>query len=142
MRSPWNRGNMNRRNFLQGAAAIATTRLSLAEAAPESSEISLLLDRSAGSAGAIAFQKVREALKERRMPFEEIDRLETAKGSSVLVTVSGTNSETIAALTLSMRLDLPAEPESLLVQHVSWRDKRIVLVYGADPLGLAYALYD
>ena len=133
---------MNRRNFLQSAAAIAATRLNLAEAAPESPEVSLLLDGSAESAGAIAFEKVRKALKQRRITFEEIDRLETAKSSTVLVAGAGTNSETMAGLTRSMRLNLPNEPESLLVQQVSWRNKRIVLVYGADPLGVAYALYD
>jgi len=133
---------MNRRKFLQSAAALAATSLSRAEAEPGSPEFSLFLDGSAGSGGAIAFEKVRKALTERGIAFEEIDRIDSAKSSTILLAGAGANSETIADLVHSARLNLPSEPESLLVQQVPWRDKKVVLVYGADVLGLAYALYD
>jgi hypothetical protein len=134
--------NIDRREFLQNAAAAAVTRFRPFEDASATPAVSLLLDSSAGSAGAIAFEKVRSALRKRQVAYEDIQTLETARSHTVLVAGSAKDSEWMAELGRKFRLDLPVSPESLLIKRVSWGSKSLLVVCGSDPLGLAYALYE
>jgi hypothetical protein len=134
--------SMDRREFLQNAAAAAVTKLRSFEAATSTPAISLLLDSSAGSPGAIALTKVRSALSKRQVVCEDIQILEAAGGHTILVAGSAKDSASMAELGRKFRLDLPVGPESLLIQQVPWGNKRILFVCGSDPLGLAYALYE
>jgi hypothetical protein len=134
--------NMDRREFLQNAAAAAVTRLRPFEASSSTPSVSLLLDSSAGSPGTIAFEKVRSALGKRQVIYEEIQTLEAARSHTVLVAGSAKDSKWMAELGTKLRLQLPGGPESLLIERASWGDKQILFVCGSDPLGLAYALYE
>jgi hypothetical protein len=134
---------MKRRNFVQIALGSAI----LGSADPTESTgafpaVSLLLDPSAGSAGEIAFETIRTALKDRRTPYEEIKRLEAARGDTVLVAGIAKESEIITDLSGKLRLELPSKQEELLIQHARLNGRKILCVCGADPLGLAYGLYD
>jgi hypothetical protein len=133
---------MDRREFLQSAAAAAVTRLRPFEATAGTPSLSLLLDASAGSPGAIAFEKVRLALAKRQVVFDEIQALETARSHTILVAGSAKESPWMDELGTRFRLQLPTGPESLLIERAAWGDKQILFVCGADPLGLAYALYE
>jgi hypothetical protein len=133
---------MDRREFLQSAAAAAVTRLRPFEANAGTPAVSLLLDASAGSPGAIAFEKVRSALAERQVVFEETRALEAARSHTILIAGSVKDSPWMAELGTRFRLQLPTDPESLLIERAAVGDKQILFVIGSDPLGLAYALYD
>jgi hypothetical protein len=133
---------MDRREFLQGAAAAAATRLRSFESGISAPAVSLLLDRSAGSPGAIALRRVRSALAKRQVACEDIQILEAARGHTILIAGIAKDSEMMAELGKKFQLDLPSSPESLLIRQLPWSNKRIFLLCGADPLGLAYALYE
>jgi hypothetical protein len=135
---------INRREILQGAAALAVTQFGTFATAQATmrSQIALLLDSSAPTPVAIAFEKVRVALRELRLPFEDITSLEATHIQTVLVAGLAGSSKLVADLSREFHLELPAKPESFLIQHIQLRDKGIWIACGSDPLGLAYALYD
>jgi hypothetical protein len=133
---------MDRREFLQSATAAAVTRLRPFEGTSSTPAVSLLLDSSAGSPGAIACEKVRTALGKRQVIYEDIQTLEAARSHTVLVAGSMKDSKWMAELSTRFRLQPPTDPESLLIEQASWGNKQIIFVCGSDPLGLAYALYD
>jgi hypothetical protein len=137
---------MNRRDFVQAAVGSAmisgAPSFALATIGSKSSGVSLLLDASAGTAGKFAFEQVVRALKARHTECEEIDRPEAARYSIVLVAGVAKGSSLVSNLGTELKIELPQQPESLLIHQAAWKGKSLLLVAGADPLGLAYALHD
>jgi hypothetical protein len=115
---------------------------SMIGAAAPKSEVSLLLDSSAGSAAKIAMAKLRAALEEKRIGVEEIQRLEAAHGGTIVVAGLAKGPGVAAACAKELGLALPPEPESVFVHRASWKGQKLILLSGGDNLGLAYALYD
>ncbi|HUT45261.1 MAG TPA: hypothetical protein VMX36_03210 [Sedimentisphaerales bacterium] len=110
--------------------------------AAQSPSISLVTDTQMGPAARHGVSKVRLALRAKGIKIEQTTSLETARGDLLLVL--GLSREAGAAATLHSSLDIPrpVEAESLLIRHVKWSDKKMLLVSGADDRGLMYALLD
>ncbi|HWB86325.1 MAG TPA: hypothetical protein VG675_19440 [Bryobacteraceae bacterium] len=105
-------------------------------------EVSLLLDTSAGSPARIAMGKLRSALQEKRVSLEEIQRLEAARGETIIVAGLSKGSGAAAAYAKTLGLTLPSEPETVFIHRADWKGHKLILLSSGDNLGLAYALYD
>jgi Beta-agarase/YXIM esterase-like, galactose-binding domain-like len=63
--------------------------------------------------------------------------------SAVTFLLASRDSNNIRLLSSSApSLDLPSEPESLLIRKMKWKGREVVLLYGADARGLMYAALD
>jgi len=110
--------------------------------AAQSPSISLITDTQMGPAARHGVSKVRLALRAKVVQIEQTTSLETARGDQLLVL--GLSREAGPTATLHSNLDIPrpVEAESLLIRHVKWSGKKVLLVSGADDRGLMYALLD
>lgn len=108
----------------------------------QSSSISLVMDTQMGPAARHGVNKVRSALRAKGIQIEQTRSLETARGDLLLVL--GLSREAGPTTTLHSSLDIPkpVEAESLVIRHVKWSGKKVLLVSGADDRGLMYALLD
>ena len=125
------------------AAATASFLLAAAPAAALAKPaISLVLDGASGTPAKIAWAKVRAALQQKQVSFEEVARMEAAQGDAVLVAGIAKGSPAFVKLAHDISLELPTEPQSLAVRRASQAGRKLMVVAGGDDLGLAYALYD
>jgi len=110
--------------------------------AAQSPSISLVTDTQMGPAARHGVSKVRLALRAKGIQIEQTRSLETARGDLLLVL--GLSREAGPTTTLHNSLDIPkpVEAESLMIHHVKWSGKKVLLVSGADDRGLMYALLD
>ena len=110
--------------------------------AAQSPSVSLVTGAQMGPAARHGVSKVRLALRAKGIQIEESTSLETARGDQLLVL--GLFREAGPAVTLhnSLNIPRPVEAESLLIRHVKWSGKKVLLVSGADDRGLMYALLD
>ncbi|MHC4399198.1 MAG: hypothetical protein ACYTG0_05940 [Planctomycetota bacterium] len=85
--------------------------------------------------------KLCNAITSRGFQVESLDRVEEANGSHVIV--GGLASEKpVATWITEAGLAFPEQPESLAVRHIRNGDRHIVVLCGADPVGLMYASLD
>ncbi len=103
--------------------------------------VSLIVDPQLGPGARHGLSKTREALARKGVSFEETHLLDEARGQA-LVIVGPPGSRLIRTAAPNASRKLPATPEALLVQHLSWLDRPGIVVCGADDRGLMYALLD
>ncbi|MFC1603578.1 hypothetical protein ACFL5F_01000 [Planctomycetota bacterium] len=110
--------------------------------AAQISSISLVTDTQIGPAVRHGMNKVISALRAKGIQHRQITSLKTAQGDLLLVL--GISSKAGPAANLHNKLNIPKlmEAESLLIRHVKWSGKNVLLVSGADDRGLMYALLD
>jgi len=106
------------------------------------STISLIVDSAVGPAARHGLNKIKLALQEKGVSFEEVGELEAAHGDILLVVGLGNVSSAAMSLLKSSGVSTPEGPESLLIQHTEWKGKKTLLVTGGDDRGLMYALLD
>jgi len=86
-------------------------------------------------------EKLREALEERGLRVERVDRLEQADAAHVVVAgLSGNPS--IADPVAHPGFEKPVKAESLAIRQIRTGDRRTVVLCGADAVGLMYAALD
>lgn len=110
--------------------------------AAQSPSISLVTDMQMGPAARHGVSKVGLALRAKGIQIEQSTSLETASSDQLLVLGLSREAGPTATLHSSLNIPMPVEAESLLIRHVKWSDKKVLLVSGADDRGLMYALLD
>ena len=105
-------------------------------------KISLIVDSAFGPAARHGLNKIRLALQEKGVSFEEVGDLKAAHGDILLVAGLGKVSSATMSLLKSSGVSTPEGPESLLIRHTEWQGKKTLLVIGDDDRGLMYALLD
>ncbi len=110
--------------------------------AAQSPSISLVTDTQMGPAARHGVSKVRSVLRAKGIKIEQTTSLETARGDLLLVLGLSSGAGPAAALHSSLDIPRPVESESLVIRHVKWSGKKVLLVSGADDRGLMYALLD
>jgi len=104
--------------------------------------VSLVADGAMGPAARHGLSKIKLALQEKNISFEETTSLGTTPGDILIVAGLSTVSGAASELLKSSNLTMPEAPESLLTQNMSCNGKRTLLVCGSDDRGLMYALLD
>jgi hypothetical protein len=110
--------------------------------ATHSPSITLVTDTQTGPAVRHGINKVTSALKEKGIQHRQITSLKTAQGDLLLVLGISSKAGPAANLHNKLNIPKPMEAESLLIRHVKWSGKNVLLVSGADDRGLMYALLD
>ncbi len=104
--------------------------------------ISLVSDPSPGLAARHGLKKIKEALRAKGVSLDEAATIEAARGKTLILAGLGQGSGPAAQLIKALSV-APAEgAESLLIQHVRWKDRNVLLLSGGDNRGLMYALLD
>ena len=136
---------MNRREFVQGVVgttALSTGVLASAMPAAEPHEIAYYLDASSGSPAEIALRQIQAACDKKSVGLRRFVQTVDEVHSGYLL-VFGCGSQPSPARQMAARLgpDVPANTQSFIVRHDAQGDRHAILAYGADPLGLAYAIH-
>jgi hypothetical protein len=113
--------------------------LALAAAVPR---VSLVVEDSGAKPVEHGIGKLKLSLGNKGVPLEEAASVRAAKRSIVVVAGLTTGGGEAARLISDLKLKPNREPESLLIQKFESEGKVVVLVAGADPCGLMYALLD
>jgi hypothetical protein len=137
-----------KRRFCRPSVVLTVSAISLLFAvtcnlqAAQSPAISLVTDTQMGPAARHGVSKVRLALRAKGIQIEQSTSLETARGDLLLVLGLSREAGATAMLHSSLDIPVPVEAESLLIRHVKWSGKKVLLVSGADDRGLMYGLLD
>jgi len=104
--------------------------------------VSLIVGGAVGPAARHGLNKVRLALQEKGVSFNEIGNLEAANGDILIVAGLADSSSTVSELLKASGMQAQKEAESLLIQNIEWKGQKTLLVSGGDDRGLMYALLD
>jgi len=86
--------------------------------------------------------KLKEALQAKGVSVAEAASLQSANGRFVVIVSLTSDIGETATLMAGLKLPFPGTPESLLIRKFNRNDQTVLLVVGADPRGLMYALLD
>jgi hypothetical protein len=111
-------------------------------AAPRAITVSLISDSAPGAPVRHGLGKLKQALLEKKVEFEEAKDPRAARGKILIVDGLGSGAGPASALIGSGGVQVPKTPESLLIRHCAWQEKQALLVTAADDTGLMYALLD
>ena len=111
-------------------------------AAPEIPEVSIISDQLAGAAVAHGLTKVTDALRAKKVSFENVATVGQARGKVVLVAGLATGTGAAATLLKTGNHPVPKEAESLTIWKTSSAKKPVWVISGSDDRGLMYALLD
>ncbi len=110
--------------------------------AAQESKVSLVTDGLLGPATRHGLNKVRLALRAKKLQIEQTTSLEISSGNLILVLGLSKGDGPAARLHDSLDIPKPTKDESLVVKRTRWRSKKVLLLSGADDRGLMYALLD
>ncbi len=110
--------------------------------AAQDPSISLVTDTQMGPATHHGVNKVKLALRAKGIQIKQSASLETVRSDQLLVLGLSHKAGPAAILHSSLDIPKPLEAESLMIRHVMWSGKKVLLVSGADDRGLMYALLD
>ncbi len=105
-------------------------------------KISLISDTSPGLAELHGFNKLKTALSEKGVSYEEISDAQVAKGDFLIIAGIADGTGAAAGLLRSLSVFDTKEPESLMIKHTKYKGVETLLVAGTDGRGLMYALLD
>ncbi len=86
--------------------------------------------------------KLKEALQAKGVSLAEAASFQRANGRFVVIASLTSDIGETATLLTELKLPFPKTPESLLIRKFSRNDQTVLLIVGADPRGLMYALLD
>jgi len=104
--------------------------------------VSLIEDRGAGAPAHHGLEKLKSALKDRKIPFEGVLSLGAARGKWIVAAGLASGNGAAAELMRTASLTAPAAAESVLIKKLEWRTKPVVLAGGSDDTGVMYALLE
>ena len=104
--------------------------------------ISIIADGLPGPGTRHGLRKVRAALREKGVYFEEVNSFRKAKGRIEIVAGIADGSGAAAKLLKSIDISAPEGTESLLIHKIERKRRKLLLVTGGDDRGLMYALLD
>ena len=104
--------------------------------------ISIIADGLPGPGTRHGLRKVRAALREKGVRFEQVSSLRKAKGRIEIVAGVADGSGAAAKLLKSIDISAPEGTESLLIHKIERKRRKLLLVTGGDDRGLMYALLD
>ena len=137
---------IHRRSFLRRTGAAVAAAPLLAGAAPKGGTVALALD------GADPVASARPALKAAHVLQQELGRAgyavqrcqylqQAARGARCIV-ASGSTAPVAAGMLAAAHAAQPMAPETLALVEMNAAGRDAILACGADPRGLAYALYE
>lgn len=109
-------------------------------AAPETPDVSVIMDKIPGAAAMHGLAKVTAALEAKRISVEKVSSMEQAHGKLVLVAGLAAGEGVAARLLKNHRV--PEEPEALTIWKTTSGKKPVWVVGGSDDRGLMYGLLD
>jgi hypothetical protein len=104
--------------------------------------VSVITDVSLGRAASHGLEKLKCALRDKGIAFEQVASLGDARGKSVVVAGLATGDGPAAQLLKAERHPLQQGPEALLVRRVQRQGKPVWVMAGFDDRGLMYAELD
>lgn len=104
--------------------------------------VNIISDGSLGEPAEFGLIKLKEILKDRGLSFQETDTLDKTSTPNLLMLGTMSGSAYIKNLVASRKLAVPDKKESLVVKRHREAGKNILLVAGADDVGLMYALLE
>jgi hypothetical protein len=105
-------------------------------------KVSLVADAAPGAPAMHGLGKLRQALKDMGVECQTAAKADAATGDFLLIAGLASGAGPAAQALAAAKIAPPAEPESLLVQHVDLAGRKALVVSGADDRGLMYALLD
>ncbi len=105
-------------------------------------DVSLISDAAPGLGALHGLSKVKLALKNKEIRFEQVASPEGARGEILIVCGIADGPGAAGKMLKSQNIAKPDEAESLLIRHVRLGGKKTLLASGADDRGLMYALLD
>jgi hypothetical protein len=105
-------------------------------------EVSLIASETSAPPVRYGLAKLRSALQSKSIAIWETDSLQKAKANVVLVAGLAGGGGEAAMLARERGLAPCSDAESLFIRNLSLDGKKVLLVTGADPRGLMYALLD
>lgn len=103
--------------------------------------VSLVVAGTTGPAARHGLSKIRQALQERRVAFEEVGSLGAARGGNLVVVGVG-GSGAVGNLSSSANAASPQGAEAVSIRQSRWQGRPAWLVSGGDDRGLMYGLLD
>jgi hypothetical protein len=113
-----------------------------AQDTPSGVRVSVVADAKPGLASQHGLKQVKEALQSKKVFVEEVTSVEAAGGNVVVVAGLGTGPGAAANLLKALEIAPPDGAESILIQNIRQKDKKLLLVCGGDDRGLMYALLE
>jgi hypothetical protein len=105
-------------------------------------EVSLIVDNALGPGARHGLSKVRLALQNKGVSFEEVDSLAKTNGDILVIIGLNEKSNIVSEMVKFSGSQMPDVAESLLIKHIEWDNRKILLVSGKDDRALMYALLD
>ena len=124
---------------VSSAAEKTTTSAKTPAGQSKVTPIIIVVDAALAPPAALALGDLERALKQRAFATQRSPTLPQGDGTVWIIGVAG-ESRSVDRMLGEERLTLPREAESLCIRRV--RDKRVTLIAGRDPRGLAYALLE
>lgn len=109
---------------------------------PAAAKILIITEGIIGKPAEYGLTRLKSALVEKGLPFQESTDLAAADNSPCLVLGTVSGSEYIKELIGSARLNIPGKKESLAVKRISEGGKERLVIAGSDEVGLMYALLE
>src|SRR5262249_53985474 len=110
--------------------------------------ISLVTDATNAPPVQHGLNKLKLALRDKGVDLEEARTAqpsvltEAARGDMRIVAGLASSAGPAATLLKTLKLDVPTEPEALLIHQEASQGRKTLLITSADPRGLMYALLD
>ncbi len=131
-----------KRAILFLAALVTFGSGSWRSAAAQDPLVSLVVDRSPAAPANHGVEKIIASLRARNIACEQLRGLEGARGNHLVVVGLADGEGPAAQLLGANRLPKPLGAEALMIRHISWQGKPVLLVAGTDARGLMYAELD
>jgi len=104
--------------------------------------VSIITDSLSGPGTRHGLRKVRAALREKGVYFEQVSSFRKAKGRIEIIVGIADGSGAAAKLLKSIDISAPEGTESLLIHNIERKRRKLLLVTGGGDRGLMYALLD
>ena len=107
-------------------------------------QVSLVKQGQAGQAANHGWDKVKAALTDKGIRFEEVSDPKAAHGAVLIAAGLSSISEpgSVADRIRAIGVKIPEKPESLVIHKGEWQGKQALLLSGSDDRGLMYALLE
>ena len=104
--------------------------------------VALVPDNNPGLGTSHGLKKLQEALEAKGCAYQTINAPDHTQADLLIVAGLADGASLAAQIHETLNLNIPRDPEALLIQRVQWQGKPILLISGADDRGLMYALLD
>ncbi|HEY0056583.1 MAG TPA: hypothetical protein VGB63_14610 [Pedobacter sp.] len=134
---------MNKRLLFAGSFVLLMVSIALAGfSGKDKVQISIVTDKARHVSVMHGLTKLTNALKEKKISFEEVNLITEAQGETVIVTGLGTDDGIASQLMKKDGHALPQVPEALTIWKTKFQKKPVWVISGFDNRGLMYGLLE